>query len=359
LKEIKDLRNRINDIDEQIIALLTARFETAEKIGRLKTKNNAVIYDPQREIQVLDKVKKLAQKAGLERSEITHLFQHIIALCRQVQGDALPVVYLGPKGTFCEQAAHSFFDIEPTMYIDKNSIKEIFRSVSSGEAEFGVVPVENSIEGSVNIVLDLLLESGCMVYGEVEEKIRHNLLAPREVTFNNIKTVISHPQALSQCRPYLEENFPNVKLVESSSTAAAVKRVSKLSHAAAIGTELAAQFYNMQILARGIEAYPHNYTRFLVIATKDHTPTGKDRTSIIFSLPHTPGALQKALKPFSSRNLNLTKIESRPTRNKPWEYLFYCDFKGHRLERLCSEAIQELESLCAFLKVIGSYPRAN
>lgn len=359
MEGLDEPRVQIDRLDEKILEDLALRVEIAKRIGEIKRRLGKPIRDQDREVQVLAKVKRLAEKHGLDPLEIAYIYRRILSLCRRAQGEEFQVSYLGPEGTFCEEAAHRYFNAQPSVFTPMDNVKDIFRSVSTGEAEYGVVPVENSIEGSVNIVLDMLLESDCMVFGEVQVRIRHNLLAKSGVGLEDIRTVISHPQALAQCRPFLEENLPKAKLIESSSTAAAVRRASRLKGAAAIGTELAAQLYDMKILARGIESNPNNYTRFLVISRRDHPPTGRDKTSIIFSVPHMPGALHKALQPFASRRINLTRIESRPARMTPWDYLFYCDFEGHRLEKPYSEALKELEKACTMLKVLGSYPKAK
>ncbi|MEM3571925.1 MAG: prephenate dehydratase, partial [Candidatus Bathyarchaeia archaeon] len=214
-------------------------------------------------------------------------------------------------------------------------------------------------EGSISLTLDLLLNYDIKVYGEVEQKATHNLIAKAGTKLEKIKLVISHSQALAQCRNFLEENLPKVRIKEVSSTSAAVKTLKRLKNAAAIGSELAAKIYGYEILAKGIEDNPENYTRFFVLSRKDREPSGNDKTSIIFSVEHIPGALFKALEPFAKRKINLTKIESRPTRKKPWDYVFFVDFEGHKDEIKCKEALEELKSVCSFIKILGSYPKAQ
>ncbi|MEM2123650.1 MAG: prephenate dehydratase [Candidatus Bathyarchaeia archaeon] len=359
MEGLEDYRIRIDELDEKILEYLALRVEAARKIGEYKRSHGIPVRDREREAQVLSRIRFSAEKYGLDPLEVSDIYRLIQALCRHVQGEEPQVAYLGPRGTFSEEAARKYFTGEPAVYTPLDNVKDIFRLVSTGEVDYGVVPVENSIEGSVNIVLDMLLEMDCMVYGEVEVRIRHNLLAKPDMGFHDVRMVLSHPQALAQCRPFLEENLPKARIVESASTSAAVKRASRLKGAAAIGTELAAQIYEMNILARGIESNPNNFTRFLIISRDDHHPSGRDKTSIIFSVPHKPGALHRALQPLASRNINLTRIESRPARMTPWDYLFYCDFEGHRLEEPYSDALRELEKACTMLKVLGSYPRAR
>jgi len=265
--------------------------------------------------------------------------------------------FLGPKGTFCEQAALTFFEGKDVSLINCKGINDIFELVEDGKVDYGVVPIENSTEGPVNIALDLLLESKIIISGEVEERITHNLIARSGIDFADVELVISHPQAIAQCRVFLDKYLPNVQIKEGSSTAAAVKVLENMDKAAAIASELAAKTYGMNILKERIEDNPNNFTRFLVLAKKDSNPTGNDRTSILFSVRHIPGALNKALEVFARRRINLTKIESRPTKDKPWEYIFFCDFEGHRTDKKLSDALKELGNSTIFIKILGSYPK--
>jgi prephenate dehydratase len=270
---------------------------------------------------------------------------------------AATVAYLGPKGTYSEQASRSYFP--ESTFIECRDIPEVFASVSSNSAVFGIIPVENSIEGSVNVALDLLFESELNVTGEVEQRIVHNLIAKDDIGLSRIRAVVSHPQALAQCRNFLRTRLPEAEIIEAGSTAAAVKTVRSSNDMVAIGSELAAKSYSMKILVSGIEDSPNNYTRFLVLSHGQAARTGKDKTSIIFSTEHAPGALYEALGVFAKRNINLTKIESRPARKKPWEYVFYCDLEGHQEEEPIKEALGELRARTVFLKILGSYPRAG
>ena len=229
--------------------------------------------------------------------------------------------------------------------------------MASGEASYGVVPLENSLEGSVNVTLDLLYLMDVKICGEIQEPISHNLIVKPGTRRSQIKVIVSHPQALAQCSAYLEANFPKAKWKEASSTAAAVKSLKRLRNAAAIGTELAAKIYGMKILERNLNGGNRNFTRFIVLSLEDCKPTGRDKTSVIFSIKDRPGALYEALKPFAVRSINLTKIESRPSKDEPWTYIFFMEFEGHRTEKKCLEALRDLESLCSFVKILGSYPR--
>ncbi|MEM3017627.1 MAG: prephenate dehydratase [Candidatus Bathyarchaeia archaeon] len=270
----------------------------------------------------------------------------------------LRVAYLGPRGTFTEQAARSHF-LENAKFLECKDIPEIFAVVSSSSAEFGVVPVENSIEGSVNIALDMLLESNLQVSGEIDQRVVHNLIAQHEIAPSRIRVVVSHPQALAQCRNFLKVNLPHAEVLEAGSTAAAVKSVMGSRDKAAIGSELASKIYGMKVIRRGIEDNPNNFTRFFVLSRSRSARTGNDKTSIIFSTEHAPGALHKALGVFAERGINLTKIESRPARKRPWEYIFYCDLEGHLEDVPVKDALDELSRKTTFLKILGSYPRAR
>jgi chorismate mutase/prephenate dehydratase len=267
------------------------------------------------------------------------------------------VAFQGERGAYSEIAVYTFFgdQAEVKPYRD---LTEVFESVDKQEVPVGVVPVENSLEGSVNQTYDLFLTHNLKVSGEIIIRISHCLIANPSTSLEAVKTVYSHPQALAQCRSFLERL--GSELIPTYDTAGSVKMLKEkgLKNAAAVASEKAAEIYGMKILAREIEDTPTNYTRFFVISKEDAAKTDNDKTSIIFAAKHTPGALYHALGEFEKRNINLTKIESRPTRQKPWEYNFYLDFEGHRTEENCAEALKALEKRAAFLKILGSYPRA-
>jgi len=267
------------------------------------------------------------------------------------------VAFQGEIGAYSESAIYEFFG-QDVQSVPCKRFSDVFKCVESGETEFGVVPVENSIEGSVTQVYDLFLEYNVKVCGEIVLKIVHCLIANPNVTLNSIKVVYSHPQALGQCRNFLERL--NCEIISTYDTAGSVKMIKEnnMLNAAAIASERAAKIYGMNILARDIADNPNNYTRFFVLSKFDSPPTGNDKTSIIFSTRHVPGALYRALGEFALRGINLTKIESRPTRQRPWEYNFYLDFEGHRSEARCAEALEGLKANTLFVKILGSYPKA-
>jgi len=267
------------------------------------------------------------------------------------------VSFQGERGAYSENAIYAFFG-EKVDVIPCKDLTEVFQSVTNQDTKFGVVPIENSLEGSVNQTYDLFLTYDLKVKGEIIIRISHCLIANLGTTIESVKTVYSHPQALAQSRKFLESC--KCKLVPTYDTAGSVKMLKEkvIKNAAAIASEKAADLYGMSILAREIEDNQTNFTRFFVISKEDSVKTGRDKTSIIFASSHTPGALYSALGEFANREINLTKIESRPTKQKPWEYNFYLDFEGHRTEPRCNEVLDVIRKNSAFLKVLGSYPKA-
>ncbi|MEM2320757.1 MAG: prephenate dehydratase [Candidatus Bathyarchaeia archaeon] len=267
------------------------------------------------------------------------------------------VAFQGEIGAYSESAIYEFFGSVAHPVPCKRFL-DVFKRVEDGETEFGVVPVENSIEGSITQVYDLFLEHNVKVCGEVILKIVHCLIANPGVDLSSVRVVYSHPQALGQCRSFLERL--GCELISTYDTAGSVKMIKErgLLDAAAIASERCAEIYGMNILAKDIADSPNNYTRFFALSTFDAPPTGDDKTSIIFSTRHVPGALYKALGEFALRGINLTKIESRPTKQRPWEYNFYLDFEGHRTETRCIEALEGLKANALFVKILGSYPKA-
>lgn len=268
------------------------------------------------------------------------------------------VAFQGERGAYSESAVYQFFGSSVEVKPCKD-FKDVFESVKQQEVHAGVVPVENSIEGSVNQNYDLFFNYDLKVCGEVIVKIVHCLIANPGTSLASVKAVYSHPQALAQCRSFLERL--KCELIPTYDTAGSVKiiKAKKLINAAAIASERAAELYKMQIVARDIADNKENYTRFFVLSNEESPVTGRDKTSIIFSATHEPGALYHALGEFAKRNINLTRIESRPTKKTPWEYNFYLDFDGHRSEPQCAEALKALEQYATFVKILGSYPKAN
>jgi chorismate mutase/prephenate dehydratase len=353
---LDDLRKKIDEIDSRIVELIGERMQIAEEIGLDKKEKNKLIEDRERELRVLENVRNIARAKNINQNDIENIYGQIMDACKKIQGVA--VAFQGEIGAYSEEAAFRFFgtSIQSQPY---ESFEEVFQTVEAGEALYGVVPIENSLEGSINRVYDLLLDSSLMVCGEIEMRINHYLIAGAGAGLDTIKKVYSHPQALAQCRAFL--NHLGCELISAYDTAGSVKMIKEqgLTDSAAIASLRAAEIYGMKILAREIEDNPYNFTRFFVLSTEDSPPTGNDKTSIVFSIKHKPGTLYECIKEFASRNINLTKLESRPTRQKPWEYNFYLDFTGHRQDREPGEALQRLEETSIFVKILGSYPKAR
>jgi len=353
---LEDLRKKIDTLDAEIVALIGERAKVAEEIGRGKKEQNKLIEDKEREFRVLENVKSIARDKNLNQADIEDIYSRIIAACKNMEG--IEAAFQGEAGAYSEEATFQFFG--PSVQIrPRETLEEVFKLVEKGEVQFGVIPVENSLEGNINRAYDLLLESSLMVCGEIELRVIHCLISSPEAGLDAIKKVYSHPQALAQCRSFLKHL--NLEVVPTYDTAGSVKMIkeSGATDSAAVASARAAELYGMKIVAREIEDNPNNFTRFLILSREDSPPTGNDKTSIVFSTKERPGAMYKALGEFASRNINLTKIESRPTRQKPWEYNFYLDFQAHRKEKPAREALSALEEVSLFVKILGSYPKAK
>jgi chorismate mutase / prephenate dehydratase len=353
---LDDLRNKIDEIDARLVELIGQRIKIAEEIGRGKKKQSRLIEDRERELKVLRNVRKMARDKSISPSDMENIYRNIIDACRKIQ--AVAVAFQGEPGAYSEEAAIRFFG-KSTKGVPCESLDEVFEAVEVGEVPFALVPVENSLEGSITRAYDLLLDSPLMVCGEMELRISHCLIAIEGASLDTIKMVYSHPQALGQCRQFL--NHLSAELIPASDTAGSVRMIKEQGRLdyAAVASAKAAELYGMKIIAKEIEDNPHNFTRFFVLSKEDSPPTGNDKTSIVFSLKHKPGALYDCLREFATREVNLTKLESRPTRHQPWEYNFYMDFSGHREEKEVGEALKALEEHAVFVKILGSYPRAK
>ena len=351
---LDDWRSRINDLDNQILQLLTQRAEAALQIGDLKRRQETPPYAPEREAEILRRLTVL--NAGpLAAETITAIWREILSGCRALES-VLTVAYLGPQATFTHRAAlHQFGGAAG--YRPARSIGEVFDDVERARAGFGVVPVENSSEGAVNMTLDRLTVSDALICGELRLDVTQHLLS-RAVELSEIKRVISHPQALAQCRGWLAEHLPDVPTEEMLSTAAAAELAASDATVAAIASELAARLYGVPVLRARIEDNPHNATRFLVVGRPPTGPTGRDKTSICFAMKNEPGALYRILEPLARARINLTKIESRPAKQGPWEYVIFVDLEGHRETAEVASVLREIGERTLFLKILGSYPAA-
>jgi len=351
--KLQQLRVKIDKIDEKILILLNQRAKEAEKISRIKKGKNLTVYSPERESSMLRHLKKI-NNGPFKPEDVENVFREILSVCR-AQRISLAIAYLGPEGTFTYSAAIKKFGKKPK-YISSVTIDEVFERVEKNQADYGVVPVENSTEGVINHTLDMFFVSDLQICAEVVLNISHFLLGK---SFKNVKRVYSNAQVFPQCRRWLSENLPKVDLVPVSSTARAALEAQKDSQSICIGNKELADIYGLNILAGGIEDSSCNYTRFLVISKNSSLTSGKDKTSILFSIKDKIGALYDVLSYFKSFGANLTKIESRPSKRKPWEYYFFVDIEGHKSSPLVQKALKKLENKCIFVKVLGSYPREN
>jgi len=355
--KLEDLRKKIDEIDTRMVELISERLGISEEIGKGKQERNQLVEDAAREQQVLENVKRIARDKNINQGDMANIYRQIMAAAKRVQG-VVGVAFQGENGAYSEEAACRF--LGPSIRTrPSESFEDVFRAVESGEEQFGIVPIENSLEGSINQVYDLLLESDLSVCGETELRVSHCLIAIPGSGLDSIKRVYSHPQALGQCRTFL--SHLNCEVIPSDDTAGSVLMIKEKGTPdnAAIASARSAEIYGMKVIAREIEDNPHNFTRFFILSREDSLPSGDDKTSVVFSVKDRPGVLFQSLSIFASKNISLTKLESRPTRQKPWEYNFYLDFIGHRRDKEASEALESLEKQAIFLKVLGSYPRAK
>jgi chorismate mutase / prephenate dehydratase len=358
MASLKKLREQIDRLDESLLKLLNERGQLVESVGEEKLKTSQAVFVPSREKSLLQRLKRL-NSGPLSNQAIQDVFNEIVHACRSLQKQ-LKISYFGPEATFTHQAAMKCFGPQ-AHFVPAHSIADVFAEVEKGRADYGVVPIENSTEGVVNHTLDMFIESNLSICAEVELPIWHYLLG-RQRDYRKkggIRALYSHYQALAQCRQWVEDHLPGVRVVESSSTSEAAKRASSTPRTAAIASRLAGELYGLDILESRIEDATHNYTRFLVIGTAEPQPTGHDKTSIMFSVKDRVGALHDMLVPFRKFRINMSKIESRPTRQRAWEYIFFVDFFGHRSDARVVKALELLERSCAFLKILGSYPRTE
>ncbi|MDD5437197.1 MAG: prephenate dehydratase [Candidatus Omnitrophica bacterium] len=351
--EINKLRKTVDSIDSQVVKLLNKRAEVILGIGKLKAKTKGSIYVPEREKEVYKKL--TGRNAGpLSNDSLKAIFREIMSSSFELERP-LVIAYLGPECTFTHLASIKKFGSSVT-YKACETITDIFSEVEKGMADYGVVPIENSIEGAVNHTLDMFIDSPLRICSEIYLEIMHSLLSGRQGK-DKIKRVYSKAEVFGQCRLWLESNLPRVELVEVSSTAkAAAIAAREKGPSGCIAGELAAEKYGLRILQRSIQDSSHNVTRFLVVGKYDAKPTGADKTSIMFSVKDKSGALHDMLVPFKKYKINMTKIESRPSKVRAWEYYFFVDLEGHTKNPRVKKAMDELDAQASFVKILGSYP---
>ena len=354
-KNLEALRQDIDAVDDRILELLNKRAGLVMEVGRLKTRENRDFHAPSREREIYERLASL-NSGPFPTEAVRSVFREIISASLALEAP-MKVAFLGPKATFSHLAAMQHFGLSAEL-VPQKSIPAVFEEVEKGRALYGVVPVENSTEGVISHTLDMFMESDLKVNAEVLLEVSHYLLS-RTGRFEDIKKVYSHPQPLAQCRRWLAENLPNVPLVDVASTTLAAQIVSEDYSAAAIASEYAASLYDLKVVRERIEDQVNNVTRFLVIGTKLADKCGDDKTSLMFSVKDEPGILYRMLEPFAKRDINLSKIESRPNKTKVWEYIFFLDLSGHVNDPPVAEAVQELKGFCQFVKNLGSYPKAK
>ncbi len=356
--KLEAVRTQIDAIDEQIHALINERARLAQQVGISKSRDGRTVdfYRPEREAQVL-RMARARNRGPLRNEEILRLFREIMSACL-AQQEPLKVAYLGPEGTFTQAAVLKHFG-HSVRGLPLSSIDEVFHEVEAGSGDFGVVPIENSTEGTVNHTLDRLLNSPLKICGEVELRIHQSLMGLMG-SLERIERICSHPQSLAQCRVWLDENLPGVERVAVASNAEGARRARDEKGTAALAGDTAAEVYGLKILAADIEDRPDNTTRFFVLGRKLFSPSGDDRTTLLVSIGHTdaPGALYRLLEPLSQHQVSMTRIESRPSHRRKWDYIFFIDIEGHAQDAHVARALEQLQQRASLYRVLGSYPKA-
>jgi chorismate mutase/prephenate dehydratase len=352
--QLLPLRERIDQIDAEILDLINQRARTAQQVGDIKHAHHAQgpVLRPEREAQVIRQLQS-KNRGPLPADAIAFVWTEIMSACRGLE-QALAVAYLGPAGSFSEQAAFEHFGHSVTG-VPCASFDEVFRAVEAGAASVGMVPVENSTEGAVNRTLDLLLGSPVRILGERSLLIRHCLLA-KDSNLAGVTRIMAHPQALAQCQSWLNRHYPGLPREPVSSNSEAARIASTDPTVAAIASDAAAHAWGLNVIAQGIQDDAQNRTRFLAIGQIETIPSGRDKTSLILAVPNRAGAMYQMLSPLNENGVSMTRFESRPARTGQWEYYFYVDIEGHRQDAAVKKALATLENQCAFFKVLGSYP---
>ena len=353
--ELERLRKEIDEIDNEILRIFNKRAMTVIEIAHIKRNEKTKFYSPEREREILERLTTL-NKGPFPNDTLKVIYREILSASLSLE-EPLKVAYFGPLATYTHLAALRHFG-SSAFFLPEESIKGVFDAVDSGKVEFGVVPIENSNEGVVSSTLDLFMDYDLKVSAEVMLEISHNLLS-KSGDKTKIKKVYSNPQASAQCKRWLESNLPGIPILESTSTARAAEIASQDDEVAAIASELAAKIYDLHFIEKNIGDNKYNYTRFLVISKEYPQKTGKDKTSIMFSIKDKPGALYDILSPFKKAKINLTKIESRPSKRKAWEYIFFVDMEGHVDDKRVRKAIDGIKDSCLYVKILGSYPHGG
>lgn len=352
-ERVNNLREKIDDVDQQIVQLLDERARHVKEIGKIKQKEGMDLYVPGREREILKRFESMEPK-DFPISSVKHIYREIIATCLNLE-KPLKIAYLGPEATFTHLAGLKQFGRE-TELVPHGTVSDVFNRVERDEVDFGIVPVESSNDGAVKHTLDRFLNSTVSICSEIYLRINLYLLS-REDSIGDVETVYSHSQALSQARDWIETNLADVEIKETQSTAEAARLVSNEKGTAAVASEVASDIYDLNILASKLEDRPDNFTRFLVLGTQIPKSTGDDKTSIVFSVEDRPGALYEVLEIFGENEINMTKIESRPSMDSTWNHVLFVDFLGHQADPLIESLLADLQDRTPFSKILGSYPR--
>ena len=351
-EKLKQFREQIDRLDDELLKIFNQRAALAQKIGHLK--EDGVVLRPEREAQVLQRMQK-DNGGPLSNAAVAQLFTEVMSQCRALEAP-LKVAYLGPKGTFSEAAVFKRIG-QATPGVVSDSIDGVFTAVEVGAANYGMVPVENSTEGAIGRTLDLLLDSNLKICGEVLLPV-HQCLLSNESSLAEIQKIYYHSQSFGQCHSWLMANLPHAQRIHAPSNSDAARLAAQEPHSAAVAGKQASLHFALSVLEENIEDDPRNTTRFLVIGNQDVAPSGKDKTSLVMSAPNRPGAVHDLLVPLAKHDVSMTRLESRPARSGLWEYVFYVDVEGHQLDTKVAAALAELKQVAAFLKVLGSYPVA-
>ncbi|MDF1820560.1 MAG: prephenate dehydratase [Alcanivoracaceae bacterium] len=354
---LESLREQIDKLDSDLQALINERARLAQAVAKVKQRDgeDPVFYRPEREAQILRRVKD-RNDGPLDGETVARLFREVMSACLALE-QLTRVAFLGPEGTFTHQAVLKHFG-HSVEAVPLGAIDEVFREVEAGAVPYGIVPVENSTEGIVNHTLDTFMDSSLKICGEVELRIHHHLMIGPHTQRDKISRVYSHQQTLAQCRKWLDSHMPGVERVAVASNAQAARRLKDEWNAAAIAGEMAAELYQLEVMQNNIEDRPDNTTRFIIIGRQDTPPSGNDKTSILVSGKNRPGLLYHVLEPFQRHGLNLTRLESRPSRTRNWNYVFFIDFEGHREQEQVQTVLRELDEDGLDIRFLGSYPRA-
>jgi chorismate mutase/prephenate dehydratase len=352
MKELEKLRKEIDEIDNEILNLINKRAKVVIDIAHIKRSENAKFYSPEREREIIERITTLNQ-GPFPKDTLKVIYREILSASLSLE-EPLKVACLGPLATFTHLAALRHFG-SSAAFVPVESIKGVFDTVDIGKTAFGVVPIENSNEGVISSTLDMFIDYDLKVSAEVMLDISHNLISLSGEK-EKIRKIYSNPPATAQCRRWLQSNLLGIPIIESTSTAKAAELASQDGEAAAIASDLAAKIYNLKFIEKNIEDSRHNFTRFLVISKEFPRKSGKDKTSIMFSIKDRPGALFDILSPLKKAKVNLTKIESRPSKTKAWEYIYFVDMEGHIEDKKLKKAIENIKNQCLYLKILGSYP---